>query len=155
MSQNSGIQFKLHKTCGLFRCLICWRYILPDDNVDAQGDGYVHKTCKQSKEKALDQRKKAKDYYDKHTEQVSGNAKAYFRRLRKAALKMLGSVCEICNGKSNLIVLPKEQFVGTVLPQGIDRYRDVVRRSYIYTVKCRSCFAKERSFVKHLPQFNK
>lgn len=40
-----SIQFKQHAECKLFRCLKCWKLILPDDNMQSYKDGYVHKIC--------------------------------------------------------------------------------------------------------------
>lgn len=40
-----NIPIKQHKECKLFRCLVCWKLILPDDEMAPQGDGYVHKIC--------------------------------------------------------------------------------------------------------------
>lgn len=43
--RNERIKFKSHQTCKLFRCLKCWKYILPDDSILAHGDGYIHGVC--------------------------------------------------------------------------------------------------------------
>ena len=40
-----NIPIKQHKECKLFRCLKCWKLILPDDDMQQYNDGYVHKIC--------------------------------------------------------------------------------------------------------------
>lgn len=40
------IPIKLSNTCKLFRCLRCWRYIFPDDELVSYNDGFIHKICK-------------------------------------------------------------------------------------------------------------
>ena len=44
--KSETLILKSHDTCNLFRCLICWRYIFPDDEIENNDDGYVHKVCK-------------------------------------------------------------------------------------------------------------
>jgi len=43
--QEEQIRLKPHQTCKMFRCLKCWKLILPDDDMQEFGDGYVHKIC--------------------------------------------------------------------------------------------------------------
>ena len=45
--QQQAIKFKSQQTCKLFRCLHCWKLILPDEDVIEKGDGYIHRVHKQ------------------------------------------------------------------------------------------------------------
>lgn len=44
-----SINFKLHQECKLFRCLVCWMMINPEDEIINHKDGYAHKICIEGK----------------------------------------------------------------------------------------------------------
>jgi hypothetical protein len=43
--QEPAINFKQHQECRLFRCLVCWMMIHPDDEIINHKEGYAHKIC--------------------------------------------------------------------------------------------------------------
>jgi hypothetical protein len=43
--QDSSMPLRNSKSCAMFRCLLCFKYIFPDDAVSPHGAGYAHKVC--------------------------------------------------------------------------------------------------------------
>lgn len=43
--KESSMPLRNSASCSMFRCLLCFRYIFPDDAVEPHGEGYVHKIC--------------------------------------------------------------------------------------------------------------
>lgn len=40
-----SINFKQHSDCKLFRCLVCWLLIHPDDDILEYKEGFIHRLC--------------------------------------------------------------------------------------------------------------
>lgn len=71
------ISIKSKETCNLFRCIICWMYILPDDSITDYKDGYVHSFCNQ-------RRLKWREYYASHKDIIAASrSRSYMRNKDK------------------------------------------------------------------------
>ena len=44
-STTEGLKLRNRNNCKLFRCLVCWKYIFPDDSITLYEAGYAHKLC--------------------------------------------------------------------------------------------------------------
>jgi hypothetical protein len=60
IKQEESIKFKQHSDCKLFRCLVCWLMIHPDDEITEHKEGYAHKICLEGKQ-AFPRRKTQKE----------------------------------------------------------------------------------------------
>lgn len=45
LKQEESIKFKQHADCKLFRCLVCWMLIHPDDDILEYKEGFIHRLC--------------------------------------------------------------------------------------------------------------
>ena len=72
------IELKLGPSCGGFKCLICWKRVIPDDTLCVYGDGYAHVVCVEAKEKVENARERIREYLQRP--EVKERRNEYFRQ---------------------------------------------------------------------------
>jgi hypothetical protein len=72
------MHFKERQQCKLFRCLKCWKLILPDEDVSDYADGYIHSVCDpiifKKKQKEIILKHKIERIRDTRSKQLRQNA---------------------------------------------------------------------------------